>query len=135
MYPTCPASRALLVERVLEQGWTPAQAAAAAGVSVRTAYKWLRRFRLEGEAGLVDRSSRPQRSPTQLQLEKADIVLELRRTKRMTAAKIAAALQLARSTVARLLQRNGIGRLALLNRGRSRARTSGHIRETCCTST
>jgi transposase len=104
-------------------------------VSVRTAYKWLRRFRLEGEAGLVDRSSRPQRSPTQLQLEKADIVLELRRTKRMTAAKIAAALQLARSTVARLLQRNGIGRLALLNRGRSRARTSGHIRETCCTST
>jgi hypothetical protein len=51
-------------------------------------YKWLRRFKLEGAAGLVDRSSRPHRSPTQLQLEKADIVLELRRTKRMTAAKI-----------------------------------------------
>ena len=53
-------------------------------------------------------------SPTQLQLEKADIVLELRRSKRLTAAKIAAALRLARSTVARLLQRNGLGRLALL---------------------
>jgi transposase InsO family protein len=111
---TCPASRALLVERILRQGWKPAQAAAAAGVSVRTAYKWLRRFRLEGEAGLADRSSRPQHSPTQLQLETGHIVLELRRTKRMTAAKIAAVLHLARSTVARLLQRHGVGRLALL---------------------
>ena len=87
--------------------------AAAAGVSVRTVYKWLRRFRLEGLAGLADRSSKPHRSPTQLQLEKADIVIELRRTKRMTAAKIAAVLHLARSTVARLLQRRGIGRLRL----------------------
>ena len=111
---TCVAGRALLVERILRQGWTPAGAAAAAGVSVRTAYKWLRRFRLEGSVGLADRSSRPQHSPTQLQLEKAHIVIELRRTKRMTAAKIAAVLHLARSTVARLLQRSGIGRLRLL---------------------
>jgi transposase len=77
-------------------------------------YKWLRRFRLEGAAGLVDRSSRPLHSPTQLQLEKADIVLELRRSKRMTAAKIAAVLHLARSTWARLLRREGVGRLRLL---------------------
>ena len=111
---TCAAGRALLVKRILELGWSAGAAANAAGVSTRTAYKWLRRFRLEGEAGLVDRSSRPHRSPTQLQLEKADIVIELRRTKRMTAAKIAAALHLARSTVARLLQRRGIGRLRLL---------------------
>jgi transposase InsO family protein len=102
------------VKRILELGWSVGAAANAAGVSRRTAYKWLRRFRLEGEAGLADRSSRPHRSPTQLQLEKADIVIELRRTKRMTAAKIAAALHLARSTVARLLQRRGIGRLRLL---------------------
>jgi transposase len=104
----------LLVKRILELGWSVGAAANAAGVSRRTAYKWLRRFRLEGEAGMADRSSRPHRSPTQLQLEKADIVIELRRTKRMTAAKIAAALHLARSTVARLLQRRGIGRLRLL---------------------
>jgi len=104
---TCVAGRALLVERILRQGWTPAGAAAAAGVSVRvrTAYKWLRRFRLEGSAGLADRSSRPQHSPTQLQLEKAHMILELRRTRRMTAAKIAAVLHLARSTLARRLQR------------------------------
>ena len=111
---TCAAGRALLVDRVLMQGWTPAEAATAAGVSVRTVYKWLRRFRLEGANGLEDRSSRPHHSPMQLQLEKADIVLTLRRTKRLTAAKIAAALHLARSTVARLLQRHGLGRLALL---------------------
>ena len=111
---TCAAGRGLLVKRILEQGWTPAEAAEAAGVSVRTAYKWLRRFKLEGEGGLADRSSRPLHSPTQLRLEKADIALELRRKKRMTAAKIAAVLHLARSTVARLLNRNQLGRLRLL---------------------
>jgi len=98
----------------LEKGWSAEAAAEAAGVSRRTAYKWLRRFRQEGVGGLADRSSRPHRSPTQLKPEKADIVLELRRKKKMTAAKIAAVLHLARSTVARLLERNGIGRLRLV---------------------
>ena len=111
---TCAAGRALLVKRVEEQKWSVKVAALAAGVSTRTAYKWLRRFKLEGAAGLADRSSRPHRSPTMLQLEKADIALELRRKKKMTAAKIAAVLHLARSTVARLLKREGIGRLRLL---------------------
>jgi len=100
---------------VLSLGWSIGEAAEATGVSKRTAYKWLKRFREEGEAGLCDRSSRPRRSPTRLPLETALIVLELRRSKRLTAAKIAAALQLARSTVARLLQRHGVGRLALLD--------------------
>jgi transposase InsO family protein len=89
-------------------------AAQAAGVSRRTAYKWLRRFRLEGVVGLADRSSRPHCSPTRLKLETAEIVLELRRKKRMTSAKIAAVLYLARSTVARLLKRNQLGRLRLV---------------------
>src|SRR5690348_6836748 len=109
---TCLAGRALLVRRVTSFGWSIGQASEAAGVSKRTAYKWLRRFREEGEVGLCDRSLRPHRSPTRLALEKGTIVLELRRSKRLTAAKIAAVLHLARSTVARLLQRNGVGRLA-----------------------
>ena len=111
---TCAAGRVLLIDRVMRQGWSVERTAAAAGISKRTVYKWLRRFKLEGAGGLADRSSRPQRSPNKLPLEKAHIVLELRRTKRMTAAKIAAALHLARSTVARLLLRSGIGRLRLL---------------------
>ena len=91
------------MDRVLNQGWSVPAAAEAAGISRRTAYKWLKRFKLEGQVGLLDRSSRPHQSPRRLELEKADIVIELRRKKRMTAAKIAAVLHLARSTVARLL--------------------------------
>jgi transcriptional regulator with XRE-family HTH domain len=56
---TCPHSRRLAVDRVERQGWTLAAAASAAGVSVRTVSKWLRRFRLEGEQGLLDRCSAP----------------------------------------------------------------------------
>jgi hypothetical protein len=52
-----------LVQRVLEDGWRPAAAAEAAGCSTRTAYKWVSRYRAEGEAGLVDRCSAPQRVP------------------------------------------------------------------------
>lgn len=52
---TCSHGRRLAVRRVLEEGWT--LAAAAAGVSVRTLSKWLRRYREEGEAGLLGRSS------------------------------------------------------------------------------
>jgi transposase-like protein len=47
------------VERVLEQGWTLARAAEAAGVSVRTVSKWLRRYRAAGAEGLLDRLSAP----------------------------------------------------------------------------
>lgn len=57
-----PYSRVLLVERMLD-GLRAEEAAQAAGVSVRTAYKWLQRFRKEGPAGLRNRSSRPRRSP------------------------------------------------------------------------
>src|SRR5215210_5319091 len=56
---TCPHSRRLAVDRVEREGWTLAAAAEAAGVSVRTVSKWLGRFRLEGEQGLLDRCSAP----------------------------------------------------------------------------
>ncbi len=55
------SGRRLLVERVRVQGWTLTAAAAAAGVSVRCARKWLRRFDAEGVPGLADRSSAPHR--------------------------------------------------------------------------
>ncbi|MBA3427699.1 MAG: helix-turn-helix domain-containing protein, partial [Actinobacteria bacterium] len=61
---TCPHSRRLAIRR-LEQGWTLSRAAEAAGVSVRTISKWRRRFRVEGELGLSDRSSAPARIPHQ----------------------------------------------------------------------
>src|SRR5680860_1571947 len=56
-----PEGRLLVVQRVTEHRWTPAQTAEAMGVSRATVYKWLHRYREEGEAGLQDRSSRPHR--------------------------------------------------------------------------
>ena len=107
---TCPASRALLVHRVQEQQWPAARAAAAAGISVRTVYKWRARYRGEGEAGLLDRSSRPHRSPTRLPEEWRQVLLELR-AGRMCGRRIAERLGRPYPTVARWLQRAGLGRL------------------------
>src|SRR5581483_535938 len=94
---TCPNSRRLLVDRILEQGWSVAAAAEAAGVSERTVYRWLKRWRAEGPGGLADRSSRPYRSPSRLPERTVTVVRALRKL-RMTAAEIAEALGLALST-------------------------------------
>jgi transposase len=58
--------RHLLVDRVLVDGWKPADAAKGMGVSRQTAYTWLRRFRDEGSAGVEDRTSAPTRCPHRL---------------------------------------------------------------------
>jgi transposase InsO family protein len=110
---TCPNSRRLLVERVLSEGWSVTAAAAAAGVSERTVWRWLKRFREEGAHGLQDRSSRPHSSPRQLQLAKVEAIRALRRL-RMTAAQIAEILSLALSTVALWLKRIGLGKRSRL---------------------
>ena len=110
---TSPAGRALLVRRIQQDCWSVVEAAEAAGISTRTAHKWLKRFDEAGPAGLLDRSSRPHRSPTQMPRSWQDLVLELRQSK-MTAEQIAASLKLPRSTVARVLSRGGLGRLKYL---------------------
>jgi len=110
---TCPASRALLVRRVLTEHWSVQQTAVAAGVSRRTVSKWLARHRREGDPGLRDRSSRPHRSPRRLPHDWEDLVVELRRT-RMTGPAIALRLKLPRSTVSRVLARRGLSRLKSL---------------------
>src|SRR3954451_17545594 len=48
-----------MVVMVVEQGRSITEAAVAAGVSERTCSKWVGRYRAEGIAGLVDRSSAP----------------------------------------------------------------------------
>ena len=109
---TCPSSRLLMCRRVLEQGWTIAEAAEAAGCSARTAAKWLRRFR-EGDTALLDRSSRPHRSPNRLPQERVVAIEALRRV-RMTAAEIAEVLGLPLSTVSRWLKQIGLGKRSRL---------------------
>jgi transposase len=96
---TCPNSRKLLVGRVLVDCWSLAEAAAAAGVSERTASKWVARFRAEGESGLADRSSAPKQIPHRTPADRIESIKALRRL-RMTAAEIAEALGMALSTVA-----------------------------------
>src|SRR5262245_10725407 len=110
---TCPHSRRLAVERVERDGWTLATAAEAAGVSVRTISKWLRRYRLEGELGLADRSSAPGSVPQRTSEERVQAIVCLRRL-RMTAAEIAESLSMPLSTVSVVLRRVGLGRLSRL---------------------
>jgi transposase InsO family protein len=109
---TTPASRYLLVCRIRE-GWTPADAARAAGVSPRTAYKWLRRYVEAGRAGLRDRASVAHRRPHALPQEWADMVVFLR-TFRQPARAISAQLGMPRSTVSAVLARRGLGPMASL---------------------
>jgi transposase InsO family protein len=111
--PLGPKGRATMVLRVLEQGWSLADAAAAAGVSERTCRKWRARYLAEGEAGLLDRSSAPQSIPHRTPDELVEAVVLLRRL-RMTGAEIALCLGMALSTVSAVLLRVGLGKLSRL---------------------
>src|SRR5215213_8558112 len=103
---SCPKSRALIAARVLDYGWSLAAAAEAAGVSVPTARKWVRRA-AAGES-LADRSSAPRRVPSRTPARVVAAIEALRR-QRMTAAAIATALSLALSTVRSGLSGSGWG--------------------------
>jgi transposase InsO family protein len=110
---TCPNSRMLLVKRIEEEGWSLMMAAEAAGISERSARKWLARWRAEGKAGLLDRSSAPRRVPSRLPADRLKAIEALRRL-RMTAAEIAEVLGMALSTVSRWLKRIGLGKRSRL---------------------
>jgi transposase InsO family protein len=86
------------------------QASRAAGVSRQTAWKWLKRFSREGEAGLLDRSSRPHRSPRRLAEDREELILELRRKHRLPAQALAELTGIPRSTLGRVLRRNRLSR-------------------------
>ncbi len=107
------SGRRLLAERVVVERWTLTQAAAAAGVSVRCARKWVGRYRREGEAGLEDRSSAPRRVANRTPAERVATIIALRGL-RMSAAEIAETLSMPLSTVSAVLRRSGVGRLGRL---------------------
>jgi transposase InsO family protein len=109
---TCPASRMLLVTRILS-GSSVSDCAEAAGVSRRTAFKWLARYRAEGQQGLLDRSSRPHRMPRKTSCWYEEEIIRLRR-RRMTGQEIARRVPVSPATVARILARNGISKLKAL---------------------
>jgi transposase InsO family protein len=98
---------------VQELGWSVTRSAAAAGISRRSAHKWLGRHQRGDDASLQDRSSRPRRSPARTPVEWREMILLLRRTK-MTGPQIARDLKRPRATVARVLKRAGLERLKKL---------------------
>ncbi len=107
--------RRLLVDRVCS-GRPVAHVAAEMGVSRATAYKWVRRWRAEGEAGLHDRSSRPGRTPHRTPAVTEAAVCRLRQDRKLGPARIGPILGLPVSTVHRILVRHGLHRPAWLDR-------------------
>lgn len=104
--------RQLLVHRIVDLEWPVASAADAVGVSRATAYKWLHRYRVEGEAGLLDRSCRPHRSPRRLSPEAEQRIIRTRVRRRYGPHRLAPLLGHPRSTIGKVLARHGYGRLA-----------------------
>ena len=111
--PLGPKGRAVMSRRVFEDGLTLAEAAEAAGVSARTAGKWARRYRAEGEAGLLDRSSAPHTVHNITPADRVEAIAALRRL-RLTGPEIAELLEMATSTVSAVLKRIGLGKLSRL---------------------
>jgi transposase InsO family protein len=105
--------RRLLVDRVEGEGWSVRQAAESAGVSERTARKWLARWRSEGEAGLEDRSSAPRRVANRTSVETEQAIAALRRL-RFSAPQLSELLGLPLSTVSAVCKRLGMGKLGRL---------------------
>ena len=108
-----PTGRAVLVRRVLEAKEPAPAVALGMGVSERTVRKWVARYRQEGVAGLVDRSSRPRRSPRALSRRVRRQILKLRRQRR-SSLYIAQQLHVPLSTVVLVQRRLGLNRLRRL---------------------
>lgn len=108
---SCPASRALLLERVDREGWTTAAAAAAIGISARRAREWIRRGR--ANEPLTDRSSRPARI-VPVAATTREQVIELRR-QRHTLVAIAQRTRISLSSVGRICRAAGMNRLQLID--------------------
>lgn len=111
-----PRARLRLARLVVESGWTYAAAAKMFMVSARTAKKWADRYRAEGPAGMLDRSSRPHRSPAKTAPAMVRRIVALRWRRRLGPVQIAGELGLATSTVYAVLTRCRINRLSHIDR-------------------
>jgi transposase InsO family protein len=100
-----------MVQDIVERGFSASDAAAKQGVSAVTARKWLGRYLADGAAGLLDKSSRPDKSPRAIAPHVALAIVELRR-KLLLQAHIASYMGVSKATVSRVLRRAGLSRLS-----------------------
>ena len=113
--PLTPEGRLRLCQRIAA-GWSVAAAAESMNVSRQTAHKWWRRYQLEGEAGLVDRSSRPRSCPHQTPPRIERRIVALRQSRNLGPARLAGIVGVPPATVHRVLVRHGMNRLAWMDR-------------------
>ena len=109
--PLTPEGRRRMVSCVLDRGWTVEATAGRFQVDAKTVRKWRKRFIAEGEYGLLDRSSRPHRSPNRTPRQLRRRVVGLRSERRWGADHIGFEVGLAASTVQNILNQAGVGRL------------------------
>jgi transposase InsO family protein len=100
-----------MVQDITERGMSAAQAARAHSVSAATARKWLGRYLADGAQGLLDKSSRPDRSPRAIDPSVALAIVELRR-KLFLQSRIATYMGVSKATVSRVLRRAGLSKLS-----------------------
>ena len=100
-----------MVQDLTEGGLSSSEAAAKHGVSAVTARKWLGRYLAHGAAGLLDKTSRPDKSPRAIEPHVALAIVELRR-KLFLQARIASYMGVSKATVSRVLRRAGLSRLS-----------------------
>lgn len=103
-----PFGRQLLIDRVVHQGRPVAHVAHELGISRQTGYRWVRRWRIEGANGLLDRSSRPRSSPTRTPAAVEDAICAARLRDRSGPDLLAADLGIAARTVTRVLRRRRV---------------------------
>lgn len=107
--------RRLLVARVVDDRRPVAHVARELGISRQCAHRWVRRFRAEGPAGLLDRSSRPRRTPTRTTPDREQAVLEARARLRLGPARLASVTGVPARTITRILNRHHVPPLAWLD--------------------
>ena len=113
--PLTPEGRLRLCRRI-EAGWTVASAAESMNISRQCAHKWWRRYRDDGPAGLVDRSSRPHSCPHQTPARVERRIVALRKSRKLGPARLAGIVDVPASTVHRVLVRHGVNRLRWMDR-------------------
>jgi transposase InsO family protein/transposase-like protein len=111
-----PRARLRLAQLVVDRGWTYAAAAKIFMVAPQTAKKWADRYRTEGAAGMIDRSSRPHVTSNRTSLEVVRAIVALRWRQRLGPVQIGGRLGMQASTVHAVLVRCRINRLSRIDR-------------------